>query len=445
MGKNNYQKKYFSRNSIFELIFFIIFFLNICTLIISNFTGDRDGKIEVYNFSEYLFAISIITVFLLLPIYSFRTKNTRPIFWLVNVNFYIFLLFLLITDLAFRLMESISSEQKVLNDREFRLSKPEPYLSSDYFSKEFIIEGYKKNNNITFFKNEKRNIIVPNDYTSSNWYNVKNNLRVTTDIPNAYSQNIYVFGGSTIWSAEVPDSLTICSILQRKINNAEFKARVYNAGVPAATVRQQKDKLEEYFKIVEDDLVVFYDGINDISTGVYLGVEAMSGFVPGFNAPPTFLVRQIIKLKKYSATVRYFYKKLNSNHKLKKNRIDPTSKFYCEIIESVNDYVHSRNGDFYHFFQPSLFTKGKLNNYEKEQLIKREEFFRPGLELAHRMTVPYMEDCLKNFSFSTNLKACLDKMENSPYLDSSHVNEIANEIIASHIFNKIKISLMIDI
>tara|TARA_A100001011_G_C14014485_1_gene716845 strand:- start:252 stop:398 length:147 start_codon:yes stop_codon:yes gene_type:complete len=48
---------------------------------------------------------------------------------------------------------------------------------------------------------------------------------------------------------------------------------VHNYGVPAATVAQQIERLKKYVEIKFGDMVIYYDGINDISSGVYLGKE----------------------------------------------------------------------------------------------------------------------------------------------------------------------------
>ncbi len=123
-----------------------------------------------------------------------------------------------LADFLFLFIELKKNGPIDIDDLEFRLLRSEPYKNSNYFSHELIYGQYYPAKRPIFFTPSQTNILVPNDFESE-WLNIINNKRLTTDVSQNYFQNIYVFGGSTLYCAEVPDSLTICSILQRLINN----------------------------------------------------------------------------------------------------------------------------------------------------------------------------------------------------------------------------------
>ncbi len=90
--------------------------------------------------------------------------------------------------------------------------------------------------------------------------------------PDAYE--VFMFGGSTMIGWCVPDSLTIPSIMQRRLSSSmSVPVRVVNFGQQAFVSTQELIELELQLQDGRrPDLVVFYDGINDTFAALQTGI-----------------------------------------------------------------------------------------------------------------------------------------------------------------------------
>jgi len=97
----------------------------------------------------------------------------------------------------------------------FRLRQPPPYRGAWYFCKAFVDETFRQPNG--WFVRPGTRIVVPGDFRGK-YINVAGGQRRTTDAPAGAGHRVFVIGGSAIYGAEVPDSETIPSHLQRLLN-----------------------------------------------------------------------------------------------------------------------------------------------------------------------------------------------------------------------------------
>ncbi len=93
--------------------------------------------------------------------------------------------------------------------------------------------------------------------------------------PDAYE--VFMFGGSTMIGWGVPDSLTIPSMMQKRLSSSmSVPVRVVNFGQQAYVSTQE---LIELMLQLQDgrrpDLVVFYDGINDTFAALQSGIPGV--------------------------------------------------------------------------------------------------------------------------------------------------------------------------
>ena len=144
--------------------------------------------------------------------------------------------------------------------KEFRLQRPEPYVNANYFSKDFINETFTQPGK--WLLDKEFGGVKPSDYKGK-WINVKNNRRVTINEPKNYVSTIYIFGGSTVYNGEVPDNLTIASQLASSSANDNLY-KVVNMGATSIHSAQQFGRLKSEINLNEGDLVIFYDGVNDV-------------------------------------------------------------------------------------------------------------------------------------------------------------------------------------
>lgn len=118
-------------------------------------------------------------------------------------------LVVIVLEVATRLIWS----DEYTNWYDHRKAQPEPYKDSEYFYDEFFDQPGK------WINPEGTRIIYPSNYKGKH-FNVVDNKRATTNHPDNLKNEIYLFGGSTVYGGEVPDSLTIASHLQRIINQS---------------------------------------------------------------------------------------------------------------------------------------------------------------------------------------------------------------------------------
>jgi len=92
-------------------------------------------------------------------------------------------------------------------------------------------------------------------------------IRKTIKSPNDNAKKVFMFGGSTTWGTGTPDRYTIASYLQ-KLLGEEFD--VYNFGETAfVSVQELNLLLENLSNGFIPDIVIFYDGVNDVFASLY--------------------------------------------------------------------------------------------------------------------------------------------------------------------------------
>ncbi len=320
--------------------------------------------------------------------------------------------------------------------KEFRLQRPEPYVNANYFSKDFINETFTQPGK--WLLDKEFGGVKPSDYKGK-WINVKNNRRVTINEPKNYVSTIYIFGGSTVYNGEVPDNLTIASQLASSSANDNLY-KVVNMGATSIHSAQQFGRLKSEINLNEGDLVIFYDGVNDVLQRIIY--QNRDGYMIGQPKKESFWMKLLRSKRKYSSILQIMYSEMIKNTKetsptLISNSVDD----YINILVDVNNYVKTQGAYFYHFLQPTLFTKNKLNKYEQMLLEKGEPFVPIQFIEPYKRSYPLIESRLNNFEFSHSLTGIFDNLNESPFLDYCHVNHVGNKIISENIWSSINSKL----
>ena len=338
---------------------------------------------------------------------------------------------------------------------EFRKRQPPPYQNAPYFSQEFLTESFEQPRKWHYPQGTR--LIIPSDYHGK-YFNVVNGLRVTAYQPKDYTNTVYVFGGSTIYCSEVPDEYTVTSQLQLLFNK-HYGSRyiVQNYGTTTVTTTQQLERLRTV-SLKPHDIVVFYDGVNDVFQGVYYAnpeetmVETTRRTLQNLSPLQKILVR----LASYSVFVRRWANPLGANriplHLENEHEInllvDLLEKRYEENLLAAHQYARASNAFFFHFLQPNIYTLPTLSEYEKTVVSNYNLFAPPGMEIAFQKGYPRLRKVNALLSTahlvdSYDLTHILDSREHGEefYLDTCHVTHKANQIIAHHIFSKIDAKL----
>ena len=371
------------------------------------------SKIAIY-FMYFVYAGSIVCLIIFFYFRTLFIQLTVIIFLLISVD----------------LITSLFIER--IGHKEFRIQQPEPYINAEYFSKDFINESFAQPGG--WLLDKTYGGVKPSNFEGK-WINVRNNKRVTINKPGNYLRKIYLFGGSTVYNGEVPDNLTIASQLASLgANNLSYE--VINMGATSIHSAQQFGRLKAEIKVNEGDVIIFYDGVNDVLQRIIY--ENQEGYMIGKPKKESFWMKQLRLKSKYSSVLFIFYSKMIKNTKETPSALINTSvDNYLNTLVAVNDYVEGQGASFYHFLQPTLFTKKDLNKYEKSLIEKGFPFVPTQFIQTYKRAYPLISNKLDTVKFSYSLVAAFDDLEKSPYLDFCHVNHIGNKIIAENIWNNI--------
>lgn len=342
------------------------------------------------------------------------------------------------------------------NRYSFRLARPAPYRDAWYFCPEFVDETFRQPNGWHIPPNTR--LLVPGDF-HGRYVNVEHGQRRTTDSPAVARHTLFVIGGSAVYAAEVPDQETIPSHLQRLLNARQpGEWRVENYGAISVTTGQQVELLGT-LPVRPGDLVVFYDGVNDVYQGVYNGDPR--GWVAGENRKQLkgagFFKAALVKINaKYAASKLQSYSAfagtvlgnlVNRQNLVRKSHLDDpgkvaalareTAEVFRANIAEANRIAKERGAGFVHFLQPQIFGERRRTPYE--DAVVNNFYINPnGLETAFMTGYPLLREAVPGVA-SFDLSGVLEERRPGQefYLDFCHVNHIANARIAAAIMDHV--------
>jgi hypothetical protein len=298
----------------------------------------------------------------------------------------------------------------------------------------------------------------------STYFNIgADGLRVTTDgkpVPDTPRKpiRIFVFGGSTMWGEGARDAYTIPSWLQRMLDAAPQKVRVSNYGQDGYVNSQEMILLFEQLRLGNvPDLVIFYDGFNDCTSAM---INRAAGVTFGednrrveFNAFNQWATTNSVLYKR--AAIAFATKSGLGRLAAKIVRVLEPGRFQersGELIEmqTGSDYIAGAQGlklqeqvvEVYladkrlieaagrsfgfkclFFWQPTVWTKAKLTDYEAQQKwLPGEKEFMGGVyqRIAALAEGENIHDLSGVFGPS-----------GQPYfIDDAHITEEGNRIVA---------------
>jgi len=282
--------------------------------------------------------------------------------------------------------------------------------------------------------------LLPNDF-SGKYFHSRDGVRVTTDQPDGAQRRILIFGSSTVYSSEVPDSLTISSLLQRKLNAGGFqRIAVFNYGLSAVTTEQILDRLRNT-ELKTNDIVVFYHGAQDIYQGVLLG--RVDNNILDENRRSPLLIKALFQLAKYSYFAQYLYLRMEENfsyaHLQDSAAVDRAAEATAvrvrKNVEAAAKYTQQRGGRFLDALEPTIFTLAHHGEAE-ENLARRGGKQWRALAIAFTAGYPKLRDAFAGVDFPhEDWSSAFDDIGIPIHLDFCHVTERGNEAIAVKIMN----------
>ncbi len=263
----------------------------------------------------------------------------------------------------------------------------------------------------------------------------------TSEIRSEHVPRLFMFGGSTMWGTGARDSFTIPAILATELQGRGIKAEVVNFGESGfVTTQEVITLLRELQKGNIPDVVVFYDGINDT-------YSAYQQRVPGLAQNESNRVQEFNMLKRLPelrglvlkdavnslATIRIAKSILGITEPESKPEFDANAAgqavdLYLKNIELVKALAASYNFKYKFYWQPTMFHKNKLSEYEKAEYDSQkhlENVYKETYRIVREKTAALRDD--KSFH---DLSDIFLNEEEPVYIDWMHLSERGNDAVA---------------
>ncbi len=262
---------------------------------------------------------------------------------------------------------------------------------------------------------------------------------------------IYAFGGSTLQNAGSSDENTIANQIAKNLNYTKC-TRIYNFGVGSYTIDQEIIRflsimLDRGVNIPEPDLVLFYEGFNDIVNPYFYGVGRMQLDIYGklkaiveADNYKMFLYFISISMKKISniyedvLASKIEYKIFSSGIQDKGSHdVGMLYKHYINAYSIRQSLCLSMNVECLTILQPLLLSKSNLSKEEEVIIdILPSKLIDLGRDFYKMISLNLRDD--KSFIDASNI---LDTDESAMFYDFGHTRSDGGVIIGRLLTEKI--------
>jgi hypothetical protein len=260
------------------------------------------------------------------------------------------------------------------------------------------------------------------------------------------SRNIFFYGGENMFGYNVTDTQTIPYYFKEIIDSEYFKENycIYNFGRGTYNSTQENLLFIKHIlskKILNEDIVIFFDGVNEKGNREVLNTKFISDNYNGLHQKYWLLYKytffSFIKTIPSSQLSELLIKKY-INRKVEKNNKKELD--YTDITRVFNDNIKIRNSicnkftiNCYNFLQPFPELHGKFYNYnnniiETFDINKDLEFYKTYSLLREVNGVFDISDSLKN-SFGIS------------YIQKIYYSPESNKLLAKRIYDYVKRNL----
>src|SRR3989344_7108986 len=352
-------------------------------------------------------------------------KKLKFIDYLIKVLVMVIILFLLLEFISFIAVQVYEDNDsrfysEVYSDKEWA----ELYFKEfkDSFEAEYYpYVGYRR---VPNFKGEFINLD-------------ENSIRKTeNNCSDSDTIKIFVFGGSTIWGTGARDIGTIPSYLAKDLCES-FSVEITNFGESGYTSSQEVIRL-----ILElrngnvPDVVVFYDGVNDVYSSYQNNVAGVPQNIE--NRKADFNSRKNLNIKGYLINSNFMeiLKKVVKTSR-EKNLIekglssslsDETTAIYLNNVKIVKILEKEYGFKSLFYWQPAVYTKNELSGNEKDEI---------NLDMTFGGLYLHVTDGINNSDSVVDLTGVFN-VNKTIFIDDVHISEDGNEIIAKVIAEDIR-------
>jgi lysophospholipase L1-like esterase len=255
-------------------------------------------------------------------------------------------------------------------------------------------------------------------------------------------KKIFMFGGSSMWGTGVRDEFTIPSIVGSGLVNKDIHAEVTNFGESGYVNTQELTALLLQLRERNiPDLVVFYDGVNDVFSAYQQGKAGIpqneNNREKEFNAlrSKKRSVMVFVESLKTLATVKFIAELVKPEmkplpysgsdiEKLASETID----IYLNNIKTLNLWAEKYGFKVVYYWQPTIFKKAELSDFEKQE-AKRFSFIKDMIDAANIQVNQFKTE--KDFTAFHNISDIFRNETRPVFIDYCHVSEYGNTVIAN--------------
>ncbi len=255
---------------------------------------------------------------------------------------------------------------------------------------------------------------------------------------------IWMFGGSTIWGAGVPDWLTIPSLLAARYEKDGRKVCVLNFGEKAWVNTQEMVKLVLELKRDErkPDLVIFYDGPADVyesyqsgRAGLHQNFYDTKKTLEGRASSGSGNFRYLLE-SNTAKLIGQQRRQVTSVHRDVDALAQATVRCYLENVQLVQALGREYKFEPLFFWEPTLSTGSKQLTAEEEEARVASRKQTPGLEEVNQAAYALLKAEARPPVFP--IADALDSATDTVYFDEAHVTAEGNGLIAEKMYETIR-------
>ncbi len=414
-------------NKFFTSIYLIIVFIfNPITLNIV-FSGQITGKI-------FLLAIVIFDLILILLAYlTYKSKKKIE----TIIVFLSLIVFFFISEFA--------AEKYMHNPKNsFNFVFKEPVFF-DYEKKNFREKYFKCALKKADYYHKLYFFSSSQNTNCDGWSTVKSNngpwIRNTANFTDRSNlNNIWFFGGSTLFNGVVSDSDTIASLVSIKLKENNYDYFIENFGIGGLDLHYEVSNFMNLLRFTENipEIVIFYDGYNDIFNKINHGGEFfLFNFSQSLMYDQNNFQKTLYFFSEYLSNLSIIFKNtlgkkirrfnINRLSENKKNyTIDQISQDYINSINLADHIAKLYDVKVFFFLQPAPFSrKNPIGIEKKHHNSKNAETARNIYKKLRK------EIQMKNFY---DLSHIFNNYPEQFFYDHAHLSKGGNLIISEEIY-----------
>jgi lysophospholipase L1-like esterase len=263
---------------------------------------------------------------------------------------------------------------------------------------------------------------------------------------------IFMFGGSTLWGTGARDEFTIPSLVGSELSEKGFNVEVLNFGETGYVNSQELIRFyTELRKNNLPDLVVFYDGVNDVFSAYQQGIagnpqnefnrEREFNATKGKKKSSRVLIESLMTL----SSARFLTGLIKREIKIKQyteqetdELAGETSAIYFENVKLISSLEPEYGFKTLFYWQPIIFNKQSLTRYEQQE-IEKVDYIK---QFAATVREKIRENLISGYSGKVqDISDIFKNLKEPVFTDFCHISEYGNSLVAQRIATDIEIAL----